>query len=194
MENGRSGAGYRYRHVEAALATVFEIKPDEIGAFRGRLRHLRNIGAPELPKPGSGQQIEYTREHVVEVMLAVELATLGVAPRHAVRAAKYYAKVISRPDRDTVGRRDCLIVTHFKQFGGSEGDSDREEMAKAEVVRGNADPEARLVQTPDVVTSLQPFTDVLATGLLLNTNRFAVLNLPRSLVMLDDALRSAAEK
>jgi hypothetical protein len=182
---------YRYGQVEAALAKVAELEPDEMSAFRGRLRHLRNIGCPELPKVGSGQPVEFSREAAIEMMLALELAALGIAPRHAARAAKYYAKEISRPGRDTIGRRDCLIVTHFKQFGGK-GISDAEDASQPKVVMRHPDPEVRVATFPDAITSLQPFTDTLRTTLLRRTPRFAVINVARSIAMLDDALRSAA--
>jgi hypothetical protein len=182
---------YRYGQVEAALATVFEVEPDEMSAFRGRLRHLRNIGCPELPKVGSGQPVEFSREAAIEMMLALELATLGIAPRHAAQAAKYYATEISRPGRDTIGRGDCLIVTHVKQFRG-EGISGAEDASRPKLVVRHRDPEARLMTLPDAITSLQPFNAVLATGLLHGNRRFAVINVARSVVMLDDALRPAA--
>jgi hypothetical protein len=71
----------RYRDVEAALARVFAIDEDQIAALRARIRHLRNIGVPDLPKVGTGTQITYTRAHAIELMFALHLAQFGVAPR-----------------------------------------------------------------------------------------------------------------
>ena len=71
----------RYRHVEAALAEVMEIGPKDMPAFRARLRHLRNIGVPRLPNPGSGQPIDYTRQQALELLLALELEQVGQAPK-----------------------------------------------------------------------------------------------------------------
>jgi hypothetical protein len=53
-----------------------------MGAFRARLRHLRNIGVPHLPKPGSGVQILYSRRQALEMLIAVELEKLGQAPKN----------------------------------------------------------------------------------------------------------------
>ena len=70
----------RYKHVEVALAEVIGIGPNDMPAFRARLRHLRNIGVPRLPNPGSGQPIAYTRQQALE-LLALELETVGQAPK-----------------------------------------------------------------------------------------------------------------
>ena len=60
------------------------VKPKDIGAFRGRLRHLRNIGLPRLPKIGSGRAIDYSDRQALEMLLALELEdagqTAGVTP------------------------------------------------------------------------------------------------------------------
>ena len=74
----------RYRNVEAALATVLEVRPKRIGAFRARLRHLRNIGLPSgLPRPGSGQQIAYSQGQALEMLIALVLEELGQSPKAA---------------------------------------------------------------------------------------------------------------
>jgi hypothetical protein len=78
----------RYKHVEAVLSRIFKVSPDNQGAFRARLRHLRNIGIPDLPRPGSGAQIPYTRVHLVQMIIALELSALGIAPRHAADLAE----------------------------------------------------------------------------------------------------------
>jgi hypothetical protein len=71
----------QYRHLEKALAQLMRIKASDIAAFRARLRHLRNIGLPRLPNPGSGQPIDYTRRQALELMIALELEKLGQSPR-----------------------------------------------------------------------------------------------------------------
>jgi hypothetical protein len=77
----------RYRHLEAALADVMEIRPKDMSAFRARLRHLRNIGVPQLPNPGSGQPIEYSRHQALEMLIALQLEIIGQSPRQtALRA------------------------------------------------------------------------------------------------------------
>jgi hypothetical protein len=71
----------RYKHIEGALAEVMNIKPNDMAAFRARLRHLRNSGVPRLPNPGSGQPIDYSRRQVLELLVALELEKVGQAPK-----------------------------------------------------------------------------------------------------------------
>ena len=153
---------YRYRHAEAALASVFGVEPDELGAFRGRLRHLRNIGVPDIPKPGSGRQIEYSRQSIIEMMLALEFEAMGVAPRYASRYAKQYIKEFA-PDPDHPARFDMILVTNPHPF-----------------------------RFPWAVISAQStstWREWLLTKEVL-PNRFAIVNVAQSVAVLDDALRS----
>jgi hypothetical protein len=74
----------RYKDVEGLLTRIFEVPPGEEGAFRARLRHLRNKGIPkQLPSPGSGAPIGYTRQHLMQMIIGLELSALGIAPRYA---------------------------------------------------------------------------------------------------------------
>ncbi|MGA7326907.1 MAG: hypothetical protein WBX25_21060 [Rhodomicrobium sp.] len=78
----------RYGHIEAALAEIMNIEPENAKAFHARLRHLRNIGVPAgLPTPGKGQAIKYTRKHALELLIAVSLQNAGIGPRAAAKAA-----------------------------------------------------------------------------------------------------------
>jgi hypothetical protein len=77
----------RYRQLEAALAEVTKVPPRKMGAFRARLRHLRNIGAPRLPRTGSGQPISYSPIQALELCIALQLENLGTAPKWAGRLA-----------------------------------------------------------------------------------------------------------
>lgn len=82
-----------YKQVETALADVLEVKPDDMGAFRARLRHLRNLGLPELPTPGSGQRIDYSDDQAFVMLLALELEDVGLAPRSAATIAQSIARM-----------------------------------------------------------------------------------------------------
>src|SRR5215469_8286170 len=90
-KRGEKVSWFRYGVIERALADVLRVRPEKMNAFRGRLRHLRNINCPKLPKTGSGQPVFITREQAIEILIALELGTLGVAPRYAVELAKSYA-------------------------------------------------------------------------------------------------------
>ena len=64
---------WRYGHVEAALARLHGVPEERVKAFRARIRHLRNVGIPQLPAAGSGRHIQYTRDHVAELYVGLEL-------------------------------------------------------------------------------------------------------------------------
>jgi hypothetical protein len=153
---------YRYRHAEAALASVFGVEADELGAFRGRLRHLRNIGVPDIPKSGSGRQIEYSRQSIIEMMLALEFEAMGVAPRYAARYAKHYIKEFA-PDPDHPARFDMILVTNPHPF--------------------------RFPWAAISAQSTSTWREWLLTKEVLS-NRFAIVNVAQSVAVLDDALRS----
>jgi hypothetical protein len=74
---------YRYKHIELALAETFKVTPEDMPAFRARLRHLRNLGVPAIPPPGSGQKIDYERSHAVQLLIALETELLGLTPLDA---------------------------------------------------------------------------------------------------------------
>ena len=78
---------FRYKHLEAALADVMQVRPKDMSAFRARLRHLRNIGVPRLPNPGSGQPIDYSRQHALELLVALELEKIGQTPKQVALLA-----------------------------------------------------------------------------------------------------------
>jgi hypothetical protein len=97
----------RYKHVEAALAEVANVRPVDIGAFRAKLRHLRNIGLPRLPSPGSGLPIAYSRRQALEMLLAMELGNIGQAPKSAALLAQSITR--QAPYGQHAGK-DCYVV------------------------------------------------------------------------------------
>jgi hypothetical protein len=87
----------RYREVESVLARIMNVKATDLGAFRARLRHLRNIGLPRLPKIGSGKAIDYSTRHALELLLALELEDAGQNPSDS--AAVVAASLIRQSPR-----------------------------------------------------------------------------------------------
>ncbi len=72
-----------YGEIEAAIAQVLKIEPADVPALRARLRHLRNMGLPDIPNPGSGRKILYTTFQAMEMLIAVVLQHNGMTSRHA---------------------------------------------------------------------------------------------------------------
>jgi hypothetical protein len=76
---------YAYGAVESGLAEVLGIEPHALKAFKGRVRHLRNLGYPTgLPRPGSGRKIEYSFDQIMEMLFALFLQHTGYTPRIAI--------------------------------------------------------------------------------------------------------------
>jgi len=71
---------YQYNQIEAALIAAFDLVPEDIPAFKGRLRHLRKNGVPNIPAVGRGGISEYTRHDLQEMVFALELEAIGVPP------------------------------------------------------------------------------------------------------------------
>jgi hypothetical protein len=106
--------GLQYRQIEEALAAVMNVDPRSMGAFRAKLRHLRNIGVPHLPSPGSGRKIEYSRSHALELMIALELEKLGRSPRSiALNAPSIVWQALSGWPEE----QDCRAMIHKDEPG-----------------------------------------------------------------------------
>jgi hypothetical protein len=71
------------------LASVFSIKEKNLGAFRARLRHLRNLGLPNIPKRGSGNVFIYKTKDLFAASAALSLQALGCAPAMSVKLATF---------------------------------------------------------------------------------------------------------
>ena len=100
-----------YGEIEAAIAQVLEIEPAGVPALRARLRHLRNMGLPDIPNPGSGRKVPYTTFQAMEMLIAVVLEYGGITSRNAVNAAPGIARqcVTLKPP---VPYAACVMVTH----------------------------------------------------------------------------------
>jgi hypothetical protein len=85
----------RYQHVEAVLSEIFRVTDAGRMAFRARLRHLRNLGLPELPKVGQGIQLTYRTRHLHELLFALELEEFGLDPIKAVAFVKRYFGILA---------------------------------------------------------------------------------------------------
>jgi hypothetical protein len=97
----------RYKHVERALVDVERVPQKEIGAFRARLRHLRNIGCPALPASGSGTHITYSGRQTLEMLIAIELENSGHKPHSAATLA---GSIVRQSPYGQHERKDCYVV------------------------------------------------------------------------------------
>jgi hypothetical protein len=76
---------------------MFSIREASLGAFRARLRHLRRLGIPNIPKRGSGNIAIYRAEDLFTTFVALALQTLGSTPTISVLignvAARYFKRL-----------------------------------------------------------------------------------------------------
>jgi hypothetical protein len=69
-----------YRFVEDALASLHAVPAQGRGAFRSRLRVLRDAGVPSVQKVGKGSRVDYSFEDVFEMHLGLHLEHFGYPP------------------------------------------------------------------------------------------------------------------
>lgn len=79
----------QYSQFEKILANVFSVREKDQGAFRARLRHLRNLDMPRVPKRGSGNTAVYKPIDVISAFVALELQALGCSPAISVDLARF---------------------------------------------------------------------------------------------------------
>ena len=116
----------RYQQVEIALVRMHNIRDKDLKRFRARLRNLRNLGVPDLPKVGSGKQIAYTQDHLEELSLAVELMKFGLSPSHIASFLKRQTgrqKIrIWREESLNSPRSEYHLGFQTRMFGGELGE------------------------------------------------------------------------
>ena len=83
----------QYREFEQALVGMFSVDETQLGAFRARLRHLRKLGVPNVPKRGSGNASSYSQEHLFTTSVALTVETLGYTPTTSVLIAAKAARL-----------------------------------------------------------------------------------------------------
>ena len=113
----------QYGQFEKALVEVFSIKESNLGAFRARLRHLRNLGVPEIPKRGSGNTAIYKTEDLLATFVALALQTLGSTPTISAEIAKFaiqhFGKLRSQDEEI------FLVVTNTSEKRGASNPNHR---------------------------------------------------------------------
>jgi hypothetical protein len=115
----KSTEEYAYGEVEAAIAEVLGVSAENIGTLRARLRALRGIGVPMLPKPGSGRRISYSPLMAFEMLLTLELDYAGFPPRVAMKAVSTILEQrlysIGLPGEDTA---EHFVIVETPERGG----------------------------------------------------------------------------
>jgi hypothetical protein len=108
----------QYRHFENALIGMLGIEEVELGAFRARLRHLRKLGVPNVPKHGSGNTAIYQKVDVFSTFIALALQTLGSNPTVSALISRFATRRVGLIE--TYKTELFLIVTNIPDVN-SEG-------------------------------------------------------------------------
>jgi hypothetical protein len=123
---------FQYGQTEAALADLMGQNTKEARkAFRARLRHMRNIGVPCIPKIGSGRRIAYTKAMILEMLLTLRLERAGFPPRVAALAAPKISELSTYANEG----EDAYVFVGTPEEGGflhyAKGDKALLRMAKS---------------------------------------------------------------
>jgi hypothetical protein len=111
----------QYNEFEKALVDIFGVKKKNLGAFRARLRHLRNLGMPKVPKRGSGNTVVYKTVDVISAFVALELQALGSSPAISVDLAKFAGEFFNKSQP---GAADIfLVVANTPNYSDDASDS-----------------------------------------------------------------------
>lgn len=78
-----------YGTVEAILADHFGVGPEDIKAFRSRLRVLRDKGIPSVEKPGKGSRVRYSFKDLWELRFALDLESIGLTPMRVLHLMEF---------------------------------------------------------------------------------------------------------
>jgi hypothetical protein len=92
---------------------MFSIGEPNLNAFRARIRHLRTLGIPDIPKRGSGHTAIYKPNDLAVTFVALALQALGSAPMISAQIAKFAARhfrKLTSGDEDTY-----LVVMHTSE-------------------------------------------------------------------------------
>jgi len=75
---------FSYAEVLDVLAEVNRIAPDQLGAFRARLRNLQSKAFPPGTNTGKGKAARYTLENLFQMVVATQLMQIGMNPERIV--------------------------------------------------------------------------------------------------------------
>ena len=97
----------QYREFEQALVGMFSVDEAQLSAFRARLRHLRKLGVPNVPKRGSGNASSYSQGHLFITSVALTVETLGYTPTTSVLIA---AKAAGQLDLLADAKQEVFLI------------------------------------------------------------------------------------
>jgi hypothetical protein len=113
-----------YTELEGRLASIHDVGPEGWGAFRARLRVLRDKGVPHVPRVGKGARVEYTFEDLWESNLALRLQEAGLPPSRVVEIVTNARKFLpTLPEMERRGDAWLTVLTIVVHGYGQDLDS-----------------------------------------------------------------------
>jgi hypothetical protein len=107
---------YQNGQIESALARVCRIPAADLGAFKGKLRHLRSLGIPKVESVGSGYRVQFSRFDALTMRLALELSMFGVKPSAVAGLTGDALKHLKKHD-ETTGGNDVYFIVAEQPLG-----------------------------------------------------------------------------
>jgi len=109
---------YTYAQLESVMVRVFDVPDDEIGAFRARIRRLRDLGIPSVPRIGSGSRNKYETENMIELAIALAMLSVGVASKYIKDGVELSLEKIRNDNNKFLGHLvDRDIYLHIANEG-----------------------------------------------------------------------------
>jgi hypothetical protein len=111
-----------YRAFEEILGKLHRVAPDDSKAFRARLRILRDLGIPNVAKPGKGARVDYRFDDLWAAHLGLTFDDAGLPPlvikeiMAAVSEFQIYRKFLDRSKEEHDLWLKVDILRH--EFGG----------------------------------------------------------------------------
>jgi len=115
-----------YRELEAILAELHLVRPEGIGAFRSRLRILRDVGVPSVTKPGKGARVTYQFQDLWQAHLGLHLEHFGLSPlsvKFVTEERERWLAEMREWEKKTT--KDIWGYMKFFRFQNSSPDDDR---------------------------------------------------------------------
>jgi hypothetical protein len=71
--------------MDEILMAMHQVHPSKKGAFSARTRHLKRLGFPPGANVGRGRSVTYGASELINLLLAFEMAEVGINPERAVK-------------------------------------------------------------------------------------------------------------
>lgn len=179
MSSESGAVALSYSQVEVLLSEMHAVPPQNRGALRARLKHLKRNNFPIGVNTGRGKSFEYDGYAILSLLLVFELLQLGITPERALAmsqvetAKRAFAELTLDVNGEvslgaSIPQRDALYISRPMALRGLTADP-------------NADSVSDWFSAVDVATFASAFQ--------YSDERFVVVNLSNLMRRADSSLR-----